>query len=127
MVDILGLVLAVKVTETDMPEREGAQALLGQVLVWLSWLHMTSVGGRYTGDASAHCVKRLRPNLEIQVVKRSDTARGLKVLALRCVEERTLGWLKRHRRLVRDYQTTFESAEAFICLALTLTQIRRLA
>jgi len=60
-------------------------------------------------------------------VKRSDTARGFKVLARRWVVERTFGWLMRHRRLVRDYETTVESAEAFIYLALIRIQIRRLA
>ena len=127
LVDTLGLVLGVKVTSADTPEREGAQALLGQVLVWLSWLRLIWVDGGYTGDAFSQWVKRLRPNLEIQVVKRSDTARGFKVLAHRWVVERTFGWLMRHRRLVRDYETTVESAEAFIFIALIRIQIRRLA
>jgi transposase len=61
------------------------------------------------------------------VVKRSDGLIGFKVLPRRWVVERTLGWLMRHRRLVRDYERTESSAEAWIMLALIRLQLRRLA
>jgi putative transposase len=38
----------------------------------------------------------------IQIVKRSDTAKGFEVLPRRWVVERTFGWMTRWRRLVRD-------------------------
>ena len=127
LVDTLGLVLGVKVTAASTTERDGARLLLGGVLGWLNWLRLIWADGAYTGEAFAQWVKALRPMLEVEVVKRSDTARGFKVLARRWVIERTFGWLMRHRRLVRDYETTVESAEAFIYIALIRIQIRRLA
>jgi transposase len=41
--------------------------------------------------------------------------------------ERTFGWLMRQRRLVRDYETTETSAEAWIYIAMIRIQLRRLA
>ena len=127
LVDTLGLLLGVKVTAASVTEREGAKLLLGGVLGWLSWLQMIWADGGYTGKAFAQWVKALRPNLEVEIVKRSDTAKGFKLLAHRWVVERTFGWLMRYRRLTRDYETSVESAEAFIYIALIRIQLRRLA
>jgi putative transposase len=63
----------------------------------------------------------------VEVVKRSDDLRGFVVLPRRWVVERTFGWLMRHRRLVRDYERTESSAEAWIHLAMLRIQLRRLA
>ena len=127
LVDSLGLVLGVKVTAANVSERDGAKSLLLGVRGWLTWLRVIWVDGGYTGDVFARWVQALRPKLAIQVVKRSDTVRGFKLLAHRWVVERTFGWLMRHRRLARDYETTVESAEAFIFIALIRIQVRRIA
>ena len=37
------------------------------------------------------------------------------------------GWLMRHRQLVRDYENTETSAEAWIFIAMIRIQLRRLA
>jgi transposase len=49
------------------------------------------------------------------------------VLPRRWVVERTFGWFMRQRRLVRDYETTESSAEAWIYIAMIRIQLRRLA
>ena len=127
LVDTLGLVLGVLVTPASVPERAGAQALLSRVLGWFTWLRIMWVDGGYTGDAFAQGVKELRPKLAVQVVKRSDDVKGFVVLPRRWVVERTFGWLMRQRRLVRDYETTEASAEAWIYIAMIRIQLRRLA
>jgi transposase len=127
LVDTLGLVLGVLVTPASTTERAGAQALLQTVLTWLSWLRLLWVDGGYCGEIFAQWVKTIRPNLEVQVVKRSDDTQGFKVLPRRWVVERTFGWLMRQRRLVRDYEATETSAEAFIYIAMIRIQLRRLA
>jgi transposase len=63
----------------------------------------------------------------VTVVKRSDATAGFKILPRRWVVERTFGWLMFQRRLVRDYETTESSAEAWIYIALIRIQLRRLA
>ena len=127
LVDTLGLVLGVAVTPASTPERAGAQAVLSQALGWFTSLRLLWVDGGYTGEAFAQWVKGLLPKLEVEVVKRSDATAGFKVLPRRWVVERTFGWLMRQRRLVRDYETTQTSAEAWIYLAMIRLQLRRLA
>jgi putative transposase len=127
LVDTLGLVLGVELTPASTPERDGAQMVLRKVLGWFTCLRLLWVDGGYTGGAFAQWVKELRPALEVEVVKRSDDTRGFKVLPHRWVIERTFGWLMRHRRLVRDYENTETSAEAWIFIAMIRIQLRRLA
>lgn len=127
LVDTLGLVLGVAVTPASTTERAGAQVVLGRVLGWFTWLRILWVDGGYTGETFAQWVKELRPKLAVEVVKRSDATAGFKVLPRRWVVERTFGWLMRQRRLVRDYETTTTSAEAWIYIAMIRIQLRRLA
>jgi transposase len=127
LVDVLGLVLGVAVTPASTTERAGAQILLGRVLGWFTWLRILWVDGGYTGGTFAQWIKGLRPKLAVTVVKRSDSIAGFTVLPRRWVVERTFGWLMHQRRLVRDYETTESSAEAWIYIAMVRIQLRRLA
>jgi len=127
LVDTLGLLLGVAVTPANVTERAGAQILLARVLGWFTWLRVLWVDGGYTGEAFARWVKQLRPKLDVAVVKRSDDVSGFSVLPRRWIVERTFGWLLHHRRLVRDYEVTETSAEAWIYIAMIRIQLRRLA
>lgn len=127
LVDTLGLVLGVLVTAAHVPEREGAQNLLGRVLDWFTWLRRLWVDGGYSGPEFAQWVRGLRPKLAVEVVKRSAKAAGFSILPRRWIVERTFGWLMRHRRLARDYERTETSAEAWIYIAMIRIQLRRLA
>ena len=127
LVDTLGLVLGVLVTAANVPEREGAQRLLTGVLGWFTWLRRLWVDGGYSGPEFAKWVRGLRPKLVVEVVKRCGKATGFAVLPRRWIVERTFGWLMRHRRLVRDYERTETSAEAWIYIAMIRIQLRRLA
>lgn len=127
LVDTLGLVLAVLVTPASTPERAGAQALLARALGWLHWLRRLWVDSGYDGAPFARWVKTLRPKLEVEVVARLAAQNGFRVLPRRWVVERTFGWLMRHRRLVRDYERTESSAEAWVYIAMIRIQLRRLA
>ena len=127
LVDTLGLVLGALVSPANLPEREGALGLLKVTMGSLQWLRRLWVDGGYCGETFAQQVQELRPKVEVEVVKRSDDTQGFKVLPRRWVVERTFAWLMQHRRLVRDYETSESSAEAWIYLAMIRIQIRRLA
>lgn len=127
LVDTLGLVLGAVATPADCPERAGAQQVLQRVGDWFPRLRKLWVDGGYTGQSFAQWVRAQWPKLEVEVVKRSDDLKGFAVLPRRWVVERTFGWLMRHRRLVRDYERTEASAEAWIHLAMIRIQLRRLA
>lgn len=127
LVDTLGLVLGVFATPASVPDRQGAQTLLEGALDCFDTLRLIWVDGGYSGEAFADWVKGVRPNLKVEVVKRPDDLKGFKVLPRRWVVERTFGWLMRHRRLVRDYETSVSSAQAWVYLAMTRIQLLRLA
>lgn len=65
--------------------------------------------------------------LELAIVKRTDDTQGFVVLPRRRVVERTLAWITRRRRCVRDYEQRPESHEAMVRWAMTLVMARRLA
>ncbi len=53
----------------------------------------------------------------IEIVKRSDTAKGFVVLPKRWIVERTFGWFSKYRRLSKDYETRTDSSETIIHIA----------
>lgn len=126
LVDTLGLVLGIHVTPANVPERAGAQGLLLGVLGWLHWLRLLWVDSGYTGPEFAHWVRDRKPKLKVEVVPRLE-GKGFKILRRRWVVERTFGWLMKQRRLVRDYEHTVDSAEAWPYIAMIRIMIRRLA
>jgi len=127
LVDTLGLVLGLVITPADVPERAGAQRLLAGVLGWFHWLRLLWVDGGYSGPEFAAWVRAHRPKLRVEVVARLGELKGFKILRRRWVVERTFGWLMKQRRLVRDYEVTTTSAEAWVYIAMTRIMLRRLA
>ena len=63
----------------------------------------------------------------IEIIRRSDTAKGFEVLPRRWVVERTFAWLGRNRRLAKDFENTIESATAWLFMAPVQLITRRIA
>jgi putative transposase len=66
----------------------------------------------------------------LEIVRRTDEqkeVKGFVLLPRRWVVERTFGWLVKFRRLVRDYEETTQSSEAWVRLAMINIMVRRLA
>ena len=124
-VDTLGLLLVVIVTAANVQDRDGACRLLSLVRERFSTIEMVWADGGYAGRLLLWARKSLR--LTVTVVKRNDDAKGFVVLPRRWVVERTLGWITRHRRLVRDYERLPTTHEAMVLIAMTRLMSRRLA
>jgi transposase len=62
----------------------------------------------------------------VEIVKRSDHAKGFVVLPKRWVVERTLAWLNRCRRLAKHWECRTRKARAFLLLASIRLMVRRL-
>jgi transposase len=71
-------------------------------------------------------VARVMTQLEVEIVKRSDAAKGFVVLPRRWVVERTLSWLNRCRRLAKDWENRTRNALAFLQLASIRLMLRKL-
>ena len=64
--------------------------------------------------------------VDVEIVKRSDRAKGFVVLPKRWVVERTLAWLNRCRRLSKDREKSVLSSGSFIKLAMIQLMLHRL-
>lgn len=69
---------------------------------------------------------QLLPQLSVEIVKRSDAAKGFEVLPRRWVVERTFAWLNRCRRLAKDFENLNRTALAFLRLASIRLMLRKL-
>uniref|UniRef100_UPI00315894B7 transposase n=1 Tax=Streptomyces sp. WZ-12 TaxID=3030210 RepID=UPI00315894B7 len=125
IVDCLGLVLAVLVTAAGVQDRDAAVPLLQRLRSWYFALKLVWADGGYAGRLVDWATEKLQLTLEI--VKRSDDCAGFVVLPRRWVVERTLSWLMRSRRLVRDYETLPVMHEAMVLWSMTMLMTGRLA
>ena len=65
------------------------------------------------------------PQLKVEIVKRSDRAKGFEALPKRWIVERTFAWLNRCRRLAKGENLT-RNALTFVKLASIRFMLRRL-
>ncbi|MGH3602547.1 MAG: IS5 family transposase [Pseudonocardiaceae bacterium] len=122
--DTLGLLLAVVVTAASIQDRDGAHRLLITLRARFSTVTHAWADGGYAGRLPTWAKKVL--SLTVEVVKRTDNIAGFRVLPRRWVVERTFGWISKHRRCVRDYETMPEHHEAMIYIAMIMTMSRHL-
>jgi transposase len=110
-VDTGGLLLTVLVTAASVQDRDAAK---------LAW-----ADGGYAGKLVTWAKSRLRLTLEI--VKRPDDLHTFEVLPRRWVVERTLAWITRCRRTVRDYERLPARHETYVHWSMIIVMTRRLA
>ena len=127
LADSCGFLVAVVVTAASVADAAGAEMVLGRIcrpgLPELGRVFADSAYNRgHLWDwVAAHGWYKL------EVVHRPPGAKGWVRLPKRWIVERTIGWMMHSRRLVRDYEKTTESAEAFIYASQTRILLRRLA
>ncbi len=124
-VDTGGLLLAVVVTIASIQDRDGAHRLLAAVRAKFSTIGLVWADGGYAGRLITWAQTVLA--FSVTIVKRTDDLAGFQVIPRRWVVERTLAWISKHRRCVRDYETRSEHSEAMVYIAMIMTMSRRLA
>jgi putative transposase len=124
IVDCLGLILAVHIHPANIQDRDGAK----ETLLKLQWLYpllnLVLADGGYRGALIEWVEKTL--GLKLEIVKRSDDAKGFEVIPWRWIVERTLAWINRNRRMSKDYERLPATTESWIYLAMTSLMLRRL-
>ena len=124
-VDALGLLLTVLVTAASVQDRDAARPLLWNLKKAFPTIKLTWADGGYAGKLVTWATTRLK--LTLQIVKRPDDLHTFKVLPRRWVVERTLSWITRHRRTVRDYERLAAHHETYIYWSMIIVMTRRLA
>jgi transposase len=110
----------------DIQDRDGAPLLLAEIIHRFPWLRHIFADGGYAGDKLREALRRIG-KWTIEIIKRSDAAKGFEVLPRRWVVERTLAWLSRNRRLAKDFEQTIASASAWLFVASVQLFTRRIA
>jgi transposase len=121
------LLLHAIVHPADIQDRDGGVLLLSTLFGMYPFLVKLVADAGYQGTKFADAVAKHLPHLAIEIVKRSDQAKGFVVLPMRWVVERTLAWLNRCRRLAKDFEALTRSHLAFVQLAMIRVMMRRLA
>ena len=125
LTDTIGLLVAAIVHAADIQDRDGAPRLLRAMRSAFPWLRHVFADSAYAGGKLQNALAKFG-NWTIEIIKRSDVARGFIVLPRRWVVERTLAWLNRNRRLAKDFEATIESATTWLYIASVKLMSRRL-
>ena len=124
--DTCGHLIALEVHTANIQDRDGAPGVFAKLRREAPKLRHVFADGGYAGPKLRGALVDLG-RWTLQIVKRSDTAKGFEVLPRRWVVERTFAWLGRCRRLARDWEKTVESATAWVLIAHIRRMTRLLA
>ena len=120
--DTLGLLLIVLVHSASLQDAAGGYQVLQKLFesikrsVHNRWCRLKLL---WADAAYVSIVERVRKTFgwKLEIVRRSDQAKGFEVLPHRWIVERTFGWLGRYRRLARDFEHTVSSSESVVYIA----------
>ena len=126
LVDTLGLVLHALVTAADVQDRDGGVLLLRTLFGQFPFLRKLFADSAYTGPIFHDGAAKAMRDLEVEIVKRSDRAKGFVVEPKRWIVERTIAWLNRCRRLAKDWENRNHNTLAFLRLASIRLMVRKL-
>jgi len=126
IVDTLGLMVGIVVHGADVQDRDGAPLAFSAIRHRWPWLRHVFADGGYSGQKLLKALTG-KGGWTIEIVKRSDTAKGFEILPRRWVVERTFAWLGRCRRLAKDWEASIASSEAWANVAHIRMLTRRLA
>jgi len=126
MVDTQGLLMHAIVHPADVQDRDGGVLLVSTLFGLYPFLRKLFADGGYQGPKFSQAVARAMAETDVEIVKRSDAAKGFVVLPRRWVVERTFAWLNRCRRLAKDFENRTRTALAFLKLASIRLMTRKL-
>ena len=124
--DTNGLLVGAVVHGADVQDRDGAPGVLASIRAAFPWLRHVFADGGYAGEKLETTLAAMG-TWTLEIIKRSDQAKGFVVLPRRWVVERTFAWLNRNRRLAKDFEASIETATAWLFAASVKLLIRRMA
>ncbi len=110
----------------DIQDRDGGVLLMGTLFGLYPFLLKLYADGGYQGPQFQQGLRRVCRQVNVEIVKRSDTATGFAVIPKRWIVERTIAWLNRCRRLAKDWECLNRSGLAFLRWASVRLMVRKL-
>ena len=126
LVDTQGLLMHALVHPADIQDRDGGVLVMATLFGAFPFLLKLFADGGYQGPEFQKAVNKVIADVNVEIVKRSDQARGFVLLPRRWVVERTFAWLGRCRRLAKDWECLSRKALAFLRLASIRLMLRKL-
>jgi transposase len=118
--------LSVAVHPANVQDRDGVALVLDhRTRRMFPFIEVVFADAGYQGPKARAVVARAGAWV-LQIVKRADVPR-FEVVPKRWIVERTLAWISRNRRLMRDFERHARTVTAFIRLAMIKLMLRRLA
>jgi len=121
------LLLHALVHSAGIQDRDGGVLVMATLFGLYPFLLKLYADGGYGGPQFREGLRRVLRHVDVEIVKRSDSAKGFTVLPKRWLVERTIAWLNRCRRLARDWECLNRSGLAFLRWASVRLMLRRLA
>jgi len=125
-VDTQGLLMHAIVHAADIQHRDGGVLLMATLFGLYPFLFKLYADGGYAGPQFQAGLSQVTRQVQAEIVKRSDAAKGFAVLPRRWIVERTIAWLNRCRRLAKDLKCLNRRALAFLRLASIRLMLRKL-
>src|SRR5450631_2235159 len=126
LVDTQGLLIHAVVHAADIQDRDGGAMVMATMFGMYPFLRKLYADGGYQGPLFRRAVTKILAQVNVEIVKRSDHAKGFVVLPRRWVVERTFAWLGRCRRLAKDWENLNRKALGFLRLASIRLMLRKL-
>lgn len=126
LTDTCGFLIFILVHAADIQDRDGAVDVLAAIRTRFPWLRHVFADGGYAGEKLRSALVGMG-KWTIDIIKRSDKAKGFEVLPRRWVVERTFAWLGRCRRLAKDWERSIASSTAWALIASIRMLTRRTA
>lgn len=125
-VDTLGMVLVAEIQPANVQDRDGALPVLADARRRFPFIEKIFADGGYQGQPTAVAVAALG-HWHLEIVRRTDQAKGFVVLPKRWIVERTFAWIGRCRRLSKHVENLTRTALAMLRLAMIRLMMRRVA
>jgi putative transposase len=126
LTDTEGNLVHAVIHAANIQDRDGGPLVLKEIVRRFPWLRHLFADGGYAGDKFSDALCELG-TWTVEIVKRSDSAKGFVLLPRRWGVERTFAWINRNRRLAKDFEQTIASATAWLFLASVQCFARRIA